>query len=93
MSNAEFKSVPKADIKPVKLVVTLEATKVNTHGTFSGFNVVSVEGPNKNCGATAPNYRQPHLLRFYTNSQSGIEVLSKDAPVAKSAKKVFDIEF
>jgi len=94
MSKESYTPVPKASIKPVRLVVTLEASKVNANGTFSSFNVVSVEGPNDSCGASVPNPRQAHLLRFYTNSPEGVEVRPSNSDGSKTeAAKVFDIGF
>jgi len=92
MSKQDYTPIPKSRIKPVRLVVTLEANKVNRNGTFSCFNVLSVEGPNDRCVAISPDPKRPDLLMFIAKSNEGVELIPDSKDGGKTPVKVFDIK-
>lgn len=82
---ANYTPLKKRNIKPVRVTVTLEATQINEHGTFSSFNVVSVNGPNSSTkvskhpkGGGAMFVKSPTL--------DNIELLPENAPKSEPVK-------
>lgn len=79
----------KKSIKPVTFTVTVEATKINENGTFSGLTVKSVKGPNETAKVSVPPMGGGSMF-LKVDDLKGIVVLD-DQPTKepKVAKKLF----
>jgi hypothetical protein len=78
----------KRRIKATTLTVVVKATRVNENGTFSGFEVVSVKGPNKTFKVSAPPQGGGSLY-LKVESLEGLEVIADDVTVTSDKKKLF----
>ena len=76
----------KRDIAPVKLTVTVTASKVNENGTFSSLVVESVKGPNKTCKTAIP-YQMGGAIYLKTETLEGLNFLDSPAKEAATEKK------
>lgn len=74
----------KRNIKPVTFTLTVEASKVNENGTFSGITVKSVKGPNDSISVSVPPM-SGGAMYLKMNDEKNIVYLSDGE---KSAKKV-----
>lgn len=77
----------KKSIKPVTITVTLTASRINENGTFSGFVVQKVTGPNKTAKASCPPMGGGSIY-LKVESLEGVEVLNETATATPSAPKV-----
>jgi hypothetical protein len=68
----------KRAIAPVTITVKLVASRVNENGTFSGFVVESVKGPNGTCKAVCPPQGGGSVY-IKVESLEGITILSDGA--------------
>lgn len=84
---ADRTTTVKKAVKPVTFTITLQASRVNENGTFSGFVVQSVKGPNKTAKVAIPPMGGGAIY-LKVESLEGIEVLSADATVATATPKV-----
>ena len=89
MSNDRTTTVKRA-IKPVTITLTVTASRVNENGTFSGFTVQKVTGPNKTAKAVCPPMGGGSIY-LKVESLEGIEVLAAEAasPTATAKVKLF----
>ena len=80
----------KRSIKPVSITLTLTASKVNENGTFSGFVVQKITGPNSTVKAAMPPMGGGSIY-LKVESLEGVEVLTDAgaAPVAAAKVKLF----
>jgi hypothetical protein len=88
MSDEKKVASEKRSIQPVTLTVTVEATKISEKGTFSGFTVKSVKGPNATCKATGYQ-RNGGGIYIQVETLEGVKILGEVASVAKKATKLF----
>jgi hypothetical protein len=70
----------KKAIKPVTITLTIEASRVNENGTFSGFTVRSVKGPNNTTKVAIPPMGGGSI---YLKVESLDNVVVLDAPSAE----------
>ena len=77
----------KKSIKPVTITVTLQASRINENGTFSGFVVQSVKGPNKTAKVAIPPMGGGAIY-LKVESLEGVEVLAAAEAATASAPKV-----
>ncbi len=90
MSNDRTTTVKRA-IKPVTITLTLTASRVNENGTFSGFTVQKITGPNKTTKAAMPPMGGGSIY-LKVESLEGIEVLAAAeaaSPTATAKVKLF----
>jgi hypothetical protein len=89
MSNDRTTTVKRA-IKPVTITLTVTASRVNENGTFSGFTVQKITGPNKTTRASMPPMGGGSIY-LKVESLEGIEVLAAEAasPTATAKVKLF----
>jgi hypothetical protein len=76
----------KRAIAPVTITVKLVASRVNENGTFSGFVVESVKGPNATCKAVCPPQGGGSIY-LKTETLEGITVRGDGTAEAKAEKK------
>lgn len=82
---SEHKPTAKRVITPVTITVTVEASRINENGTFSGFVVKSVKGPNGTCKAVSPPVSGGGLY-LQVASLEGIKFLSDSSATAPKEK-------
>lgn len=86
---SDYKAAEKRSIEPVTLTVTVEATRISEKGTFSGFIVKSVKGPNKTFKAVSPP-KTGGGIYLMVESGEGIKFLtSGESTKPKTAVKLF----
>jgi hypothetical protein len=79
----------KKGIKPVTLTLTVEAKRINENGTFSGFEVKSVKGPNSTFKAAIPP-QGGGAIYLKVDSMEGLTVLPDgDTGTATTKVKLF----
>lgn len=76
MSENRTATVKRA-IKPVTITLTVEVRKVNENGTFSGFEVKSIKGPNKTVKAVSP-LMSGGAIYLKTESLEGLTILTAE---------------
>lgn len=81
-----YKTTVKRSIAPVKLTVTVTATRINENGTFSGLVVEEVRGPNDTFKAVCPP-QGGGAMYLKVESLKGLTVL-KDGQTVMKADKV-----
>ena len=67
----------KRRIAPVTITIVVQAEKVNENGTFSGFTVQSVKGPNQTMKVVSPPMAGGAIY-LKVSSLDGIKVLKDD---------------
>ena len=75
----------KRAIAPVTITVKLVASRVNENGTFSGFTIESVKGPNATCKAVCPPQGGGSIF-LKVESLEGI-TLREDGVAAQTVEK------
>lgn len=83
----EKKATLKKSIKPVRLTVTVTASRINENGTFSSLTIESVKGIDGVYAVSPPV--SGGALYFKTDSLTGLTVLEDRAPAAAAPKKLF----
>jgi hypothetical protein len=79
----------KKGIKPVTLTITVEAKRINENGTFSGFEVKSVKGPNSTFKVAIPP-QGGGAIYLKVDRLEGITVLTDgEATTATTKVKLF----
>lgn len=79
----------KRRIAPARFTIVVEAHKVNEHGTFSAFEIVSIKGPNDTAKVSILP-RTPHMMMVRVESLSGLKILGEaDKPATGERKKLF----
>lgn len=78
----------KRSIAPVKLTVTVTATRINENGTFSGLVVEKVSGPNDTFKAVTPPQGGGSIYLKVENLD-GIRILKDAEPAPKFKAKLF----
>jgi hypothetical protein len=84
----EFKPTVKRSIRPVTLTVTVEATRVNENGTFSGFVIKSAKGPNATFKAVSPP-QGGGAIYLKVESLEGVSVQTGAEATAREKIKLF----
>jgi len=90
MSNDRTTTVKRA-IKPVTITLTVTASRVNENGTFSGFTVQKITGPNKTAKAVCPPMGGGSIY-LKVDSLEGLELLTTadtSSPTATAKVKLF----
>lgn len=85
---SEHKAAEKRAIEPVTITVTVEATRISEKGTFSGFVIKSVKGPNKTAKAVSPPTTGGGIY-IQVESLEGIKILGEAASKPKVTTKLF----
>lgn len=83
--STKFTPTIKRSIKPVTLTVTLQATRINENGTFSGFTVAKASGPNGTFKVSIPP-QQGGAVYLKVENLEGISVLDADAAATVQQK-------
>jgi len=84
----ERKATVKRAIKPVKLTVTVTASRVNENGTFSGFVVESVKGPNGSMKVACPPMGGGSIY-IKTESLENLSFIDEAKAATTEKKKLF----
>jgi hypothetical protein len=88
---ADRTTTVKRSIKPVTITVTLSASRINENGTFSGFTIQKVTGPNKTAKAVCPPMGGGSIY-LKVDSLEGLELLTTadtSSPTATAKVKLF----
>jgi hypothetical protein len=88
---ADRTTTVKRSIKPVTITVTLSASRINENGTFSGFTVQKITGPNKTAKAVCPPMGGGSIY-LKVDSLEGLELLTTadtSSPTATAKVKLF----
>lgn len=84
-----MKVTVKRAIAPVSITVKLVASRINENGTFSGFTVESVKGPNGTCKAVCPP-QGGGAIYLKTETLEGLMIREEGATgLAVEKKKLF----
>lgn len=75
----------KRSIKPVTLTVVLKAGRINENGTFLGFEVVSLKGPNDTFKASFPP-KGGGSIYLKVDTLEGITVMADGNNVGSATK-------
>ncbi len=81
-----YSTTLKRRIQSVTLSVTVTASRINENGTFSGFEVVKVTGPNKTFKVSAPPQGGGSLY-LKVESLDGLKFLEEGDTSAPTPKK------
>lgn len=83
-----MKVTVKRAIAPVSITVKLVASRVNENGTFSGFVVESVKGPNSTVKAVCPPQGGGSIY-IKTETLEGLSIREESSTDVRSQKKLF----
>jgi hypothetical protein len=86
--STKFTPTVKRAIKPVTITVTLQATRVNENGTFSGFVVQKASGPNGTFKVSIPPQGGGSIY-LKVDSLEGLTVLDAEAAAVSQKVKLF----
>lgn len=87
---SDYKAAAKRSIEPVTITVTVEATRISEKGTFSGFVIKSVKGPNNKTLKAVSPHKSGGGIWLMVESDEGIKFLtSGEAAKPKTAVKLF----
>jgi hypothetical protein len=81
-----YSTTLKRRIRPVALTITVTASRINENGTFSGFEIGSVKGPNKTFKVSAPPQGGGSLY-LKVESLEGLQFMEESDTSSPAPKK------